>query len=144
MSDAPKCTGQRWRYKRRCIQKFIWFKDMFFPIYVTHENLYFFLYFPASGTLTVTPLLGVTFTEAHRSSGSSVPCPNVLKVQLYKQRIKWDSTNWTIRCFNTFVSLCVFTQISTENVCWVLVCRTGAQHLSLRAALDVSLGTYRL
>lgn len=46
-----------------------------------------------SETLTMTALPGVTSIKALRSSGSSVPCPSVQKVQLYKKLIYILSRN---------------------------------------------------
>lgn len=48
-------------------------------------NTSFCVSFQISETLTTTALLGATFTEAPRSSGSSAPCPNALKVPLGRQ-----------------------------------------------------------
>lgn len=36
----------------------------------------------------MTAPLGATFTEAPRSSGSSAPCPNALKVPLADDKVK--------------------------------------------------------
>lgn len=53
-----------------------------------------FVCFCPSGTLMVTALPGVTSIKALRSYGNSVPCPNVLKVQLYK-----SLTSRKLKCF---------------------------------------------
>lgn len=114
-----------------------------FKLYLSHEETqrWFSL---LSGTPIVTALLGVTPTKALKSSGSSVPCPNVHKVA--PPHIKHSTDQYINGCYVTHVCapLCDLHQISTKNAREESGWLTGVRSPSLKVAPVVSRGTLRL